>query len=257
MSANPLQNKNLWHSRFVQQAGWTAELRWNLLDRFSYAQAERILEVGCGTGAILTSLARQGGIQTQRFGLDIDATYLSLAALHAHGTLLTQGDAHHLPYSNDCFDMVVCHYLLLWVRDPQKAVNEMARVTRRGGWVMAFAEPDYGGRVDYPEALIGLGTWQEAALRRQGADTRLGRKLSALFHAAGLQQVETGVLSGQWRGVPSPQEWKGEWTALEADLAGEVPADELARLKQLDLAAWQRGERTLFVPTFYAIGQET
>jgi SAM-dependent methyltransferase len=244
-----------WHDRFVQQARWTAELRRCLLERLGYSQARRVLEVGCGTGAILISLAQQSASGARRFGLDIDRAYLSLAARHAPSALLAQGDAHQLPYACASFDIVLCHFLLLWVNDPQQVVGEMARVARRGGWVLAFAEPDYGGRVDYPEVLAELGARQEAALSRQGAHTRLGRRLSALFHAAGLQQVETGVLSGQWRGAPNPQEWESEWDVLETDLAGEVSPDDLTRLKRLDADAWQRGERTLFVPTFYALGQ--
>jgi hypothetical protein len=131
----------------------------------------------------------------------------------------------------------------------------MRRVTRPGGWVLALAEPDYGGRVDYPEALIPLGVLQEAALSRQGAQTRLGRRLAALFHDAGLAEIETGVLGGQWREAPSPQEQAQEWAVLKADLAGDLPTLELARLRQLDQQAWARGERVLFVPTFYAMGR--
>ena len=98
----------------------------------------------------------------------------------------------------------------------------MRRVTRPGGWVLAMAEPDYGGRIDYPEDLIYLGELQETALRRQGAETRLGRRLSALFHAAGLQEVETGVLGGQWRDAPSLEDLAREWEVLEVDLADKL-----------------------------------
>jgi SAM-dependent methyltransferase len=256
MDASGFQDQNLWHDRFLQQARWTSELRGSLLERLSYTQAHRVLEVGCGTGVILSSLAQLGG-KAQRFGLDIDPVYLSFAAGYTPSATLTQGDAHHLPFARDSFDIVICHFLLLWVDDPQQAVNEMRRVAHRSGWILAFAEPDYGGRVDYPEALVELGERQEAALRRQGADTRLGRKLSTLFNSAGLKKVETGVLSGRWHGAPSPQEWEEEWAVLEADLASEIAPEELSRLKLLDAAAWQKGERTLFVPTFYAIGQVT
>jgi len=45
-----------WHKRFVQQAGWTGELRRYLFKRTGLQFARRVLEVGCGTGAILAGL---------------------------------------------------------------------------------------------------------------------------------------------------------------------------------------------------------
>jgi hypothetical protein len=79
--------------------------------------------------------------------------------------------------------------------------------------------------------------------------------LGALFHQAGLQNIETGVLSGQWREPPSQVDLDLEWAVLEADLRGMLSIQELTRLRQIDRQAWQSGERLLFVPTFYAIGQ--
>lgn len=249
-----------WHARFAQQARWTADLRRYLFEHAGLAPGQRLLEAGCGSGAVLSSLADPdypAGIQLH--GLDLDAGFLRLALRHAPSAALAQGDAHALPYAGASFDLACCHFLLLWVSDPAQVLSEMRRVVRPGGWLLALAEPDYGGRVDYPEELIHLGALQEAALRRQGAQTHLGRRLASLFHAAGLQEVESGVLGGQWRGQPSPDELAQEWNVLEADLAAGTANDftpvELARLRQLDAQAWARGQRVLFVPTFYAIGR--
>ena len=152
------------------------------------------------------------------------------------------------------FDIALCHFLLLWVADPRQVIAEMRRVVRPGGYVLALAEPDYGGRIDYPPEFAALGRLQAEALRRQGADPDLGRKLSALFHEAGLKLVETGVLGGQWSGMPNPQDNELEWQVLEADLGDSIDKTQFNRLRALDAAAWQRGARLLFVPTFYAWG---
>jgi len=74
----------------------------------------------------------------------------------------------------------------------------MARITRPGGAVLALAEPDYGGRIDYPIKLAQMGKWQIESLRLQGADPLMGRKLATIFNSAGFDSVETGVLGGQW-----------------------------------------------------------
>jgi SAM-dependent methyltransferase len=241
-----------WQRRFLQQARWTAELRKYLLPRAGLGQAQRVIEIGCGSGAIL------GGIQPhpqhQIFGLDLDPTFLTLAREAVPVVHLTRGDAHSLPFAGETFDMVLCHFLLLWVRDPQTAVAEMVRVTRRGGAIMALAEPDYGGRLDYPDLLAGLGQEQTRALRRQGADPLIGRRLASLLAGAGVKHVEAGVLGGRWATPPGPDELALEWAVLESDLSGIIPEEELSCLRTLDEASWKRGERVLFVPTFYAWG---
>jgi hypothetical protein len=122
--------------------------------------------------------------------------------------------------------------------------------------VLTLAEPDYGGRLDFPEPLHRLGRQQAEALRRQGADLELGRRLASLLAGAGLREVEAGVLGGRWSQPPGPAELDLEWVVVEADLEGAIPAEELRQLRLLDEAAWKRRERILYVPTFYAIGRK-
>jgi SAM-dependent methyltransferase len=241
-----------WHTRFTQQAKWTDELRRYLFAQSGLEQADRILEIGCGTGAVLARLPVTPG---QVFGLDINRAYLTQAAGYAPGASLIQGDALDLPIANAQFDCIYFHFTLLWVADAGRALSEARRVLRSGGWLMALAEPDYGGRIDYPDELVEAGRLQAEALHRQGADTQMGRRLGALFNQADLRNIETGLLSGQWRQPPSQADLDEEWAVLEADLQGVLSTQELARLRQVDMEAWQSGRRVLFVPTFYAIGQ--
>jgi hypothetical protein len=135
-----------------------------------------------------------------------------------------------------------------------QALQEMRRVTRKGGAILAIAEPDYGGRIDHPSTLVELGLLQQKALEAQGADPLAGRKLSGLFHQAGLVRIETGLLGGQWSKDQDLQTWQSEWSVLEADLHEMVPSGLLEDLRANDRSAWEKGERVLFVPTFYAIG---
>jgi len=160
-----------------------------------------------------------------------------------------------LPYPPAIFDITFCHFLLLWVHDPLQALREMARVTRAGGHVIALAEPDYETRLDKPDELAPLGRWQTESLQRQGADLGLGARLADLFRQAGISLIETGSLNEGGERPPAPGERELEWAVLDADLAGFVPAQEIQRMKLLDEQAWERGERVLCVPTYFAWGR--
>jgi SAM-dependent methyltransferase len=177
-------------------------------------------------------------------GLDIDPATLNFTSQRETHAIYVRGDGHALPFPDRAFDAVVCHYLLLWLAQPERGVREMARVTRPGGRVLACAEPDYGGRIDHPPELAALGRRQTEALRGQGADPEIGRRLGE---------------ANQWHAPPKPDaapdgEFEAEWRMREHDLAGILAAEDLRRLRTIDRQALEEGRRVLFVPTFYALG---
>lgn len=240
-----------WHTRYAQQATWTRDLRTYIFEKTGLSNAQSVLEVGCGTGAILSELPKQSNIH----GLDIDPVALTQCRVNAPDVFLIRGNALELPYPDESFDIVYSHFLLLWVDNPLQALQEMKRVTRRGGYVIAFAEPDYDARVDEPAELIALGKWQTEALVRQGADPSLGARLAELFFEAGIPIVETGTIQGQ-RNEPSPDEWEIEWDVIESDLTGQVAEADIHRMKQLHKQARERKTRSLHVPTHFAWGRK-
>jgi len=246
-------NPDQWHARYTQQARWTKELRNYLLQRAGMENARFVLEVGCGSGAVLSGIGLE--FNKPAFGLDIDDSYLTLAARNTPSVKLLQGDANFLPLKKAHFDITFCHFLLLWVRDPTKIVSEMIRITKSGGAVLALAEPDYGGRIDYPPKLSHLGALQTEALKRQGADPLIGRRLAEIFITLGLVNVETGILGAQWKNPPSPANLQTEWAVLESDLSGFVSKSDIQEFKKEDADAWSRGDRILYVPTFYSWGR--
>lgn len=207
-----------------------------------------MLEVGCGTGAILSDLQTDAAI----FALDIDTSRLAFSSKHVDSqALLLGGDGQLLPFTSGAFDIVFCHFLLLWVANPDKVVSEMMRVTRTGGAVIAFAEPDYGSRIDYPDALIELGELQIESLRSQGADPNMGRKVPTIFEESGMNNIQSGVLQGHAPHAPSDMDLELEWEVLRNDLEGKIDPDRMEQLRQLDINSWKSGKRVLFVPTFF------
>ena len=236
-----------WHSRYLQQAEWTRDLRTYLFEQAGLANAHHVLEVGCGTGAVLRELNTPASLH----GLDLEPASLAECRIHAPAVSLTRGDGFSLPYADKSFDIAYCHFLLLWVNNPLQVVREMARVS---DVVLALAEPDYSQRVDEPSALKVLGEWQAESLRRQGANPSFVAQLAETFHQAGINIIETGpIQSGAV--MRSVEDWENEWAVIEADLGGWVPSVEIQRMKELDKGARSRNERTLHVPTFFAWGK--
>ena len=250
-----------WDAQFGRQAGWTRATRQYLYRRANLPRARRVLDMGSGTGVVTEELAES--TKGDVIGLDIDPAMVAYArqqgrhpqkgisvkhaaqGSHAEYRL---GDAHDLPFPDGWFDVTACHFVLLWCRDPGRAAKEMMRVTRPGGAILVCAEPDYGGRIDYPD--LPLGRWQADALRSEGADPLLGRKLRALFPTG---QTEVGVIPGLWDLGTLRAEFDREWGLWMRSLAGMVPPDELSRLRAADQAAIESGERLVFMPVFYAL----
>jgi len=239
-----------WHTRYAQQAKWSRDLRTYIFNKIKLNDTSRVLEVGCGTGAILSELPTH----ISPHGLDLDPAALAQCRIHAPASALIQGNAFSLPYSDHTFDVVYCHFLFLWVSDPLQALLEMKRTTKPGGHIIAFAEPDYLHRIDKPDELIQLGQWQTESLRRQGADPGFGARLAESFFQAGIKIIETGTIQNAGND-PNIEERKKEWDVLESDLEGMASKEEIQKMKLLDEKAWERDERVLYVPTYFAWGQ--
>jgi len=240
--------------RYEQQSTWTRGTRESLFALAGIGPGRRVLDIGCGTGAVAREiLSSTSGISLT--GVDIDLESLKFAQRRSPAMRLAAGDANALPYRGRSFDAAFFHFVLLWLADAAEALAEAARVTRAGGHVIAIAEPDHEARIDAPPGLEALGRLQIESLRRQGADTRFGRKLRGLLEAAGLAQVRFGVIGGEWQRQDQAGVIDSEWSMLQRDLGTTLPKGELNRLERLDREAWEAGRRVLFVPTFFGIGR--
>jgi SAM-dependent methyltransferase len=106
----------------------------SILDRYLGANAtngRQILDVGCGTGTMLTHLARFGDAR----GVDMDLE--AVGYCHDRGLRqVTQSDADKLPFEKDTFDLVTALDVVEHIDDDLGALREMRRVIKPGGLLL-------------------------------------------------------------------------------------------------------------------------
>jgi len=244
-----LNDSAFWHFRYQQQATWTCETRRYLFNQAGVGPDDRILDIGCGSGAIMEALTDEGF--SDLTGIDIDLTILS--TLH-QPAFVSCADGMTLPFSVNTFDHAFCHFTLMWSSDPQLMVCEMCRVTRSGGWIFLLAEPDYGGRLSYPQELEKLADLQTEALQRQGANTKMGRELLTMLSACGLQNASGGIIGFETH-QDSPNPLSIDLEVLRRDLEGILTAEEAERKLSKARAAADSPGALWVVPVCYACGQ--
>ena len=101
--------------------------------RLEAEPGQRLLDIGCGTGALLASLAG-GGANSDLTGIDLSAEMLAVARARVRPRLrLAQAVAGDLPFGDATFDVAVSTSAFHYFRRPREALDEARRVLRPGG----------------------------------------------------------------------------------------------------------------------------
>ncbi len=116
------------------------------LDWLAPPSGLRWLDVGCGNGAF-TELLVERCAPSEVQGIDPSEEQLSFARDRASTAMVEfqQGDAQALPFEDGVFDIAAMALAINLIPDPAKAVEEMARVVRPGGWVATYMWDFLGG----------------------------------------------------------------------------------------------------------------
>lgn len=191
MSASYLMESDAEARRLAEQAK-ALPVRQHLLST-GLAEGMAALDAGCGPGLITSLIAELVGPSGQVVGLDLHGPRLEEArALCAHlpQCCFVQGDVRRTGLAEASFDYVWSQYVFEYLPDPERALEELLRVTRPGGRVVV-ADVDGLGMHNWPfppELEEGCRTFM-AALTRAGLDLHVGRKMFHLYRNAGLRDV--------------------------------------------------------------------
>lgn len=238
--------------RLDEQARRTRSIRNPVYEAAGLERAHRLLDVGCGSGAVTSDLRRLG---PDVVAVDVSPTMAARTATIAPDVLVADG--RNLPFADASFDAAVCNLTLMWARNPADVVAEMARVVRPGGVVVASMEPDYGGKVHHPEnPLIDL-VFKGESIRARGGDPHAGRRLRDHFVRAGL---ETRIGIGNLE-VLTPAEdirlWRRNrnyYRRVLREAGFDRPAVDAWETEYLE--ALETGIQLSWFPFFHAIGQK-
>ena len=247
-----MSDYKFWSSRYKQQASWTKQTRNFILNQISLPIQANVLEVGSGSCAVLDEFTISG---QNTFGLDIDFEILRSCNSSPNTQKLINANGMDIPIQSEVFDLSFCHYLLLWIKNPVNILHEMARVTKRNGWICCFAEPDYDSRIDFPPPFEKIGQMQNYSLYDQGVNLKTGRNLIHWFQKAGLVNIHYGIYGAHQEVTKKPGVDDLETKTLYSDLEKIYGEEEINNIFETSQKSFSLENQVLFIPTFYAYAQ--
>jgi SAM-dependent methyltransferase len=181
-----------------------------LADLAEVRAGQRVLDVGCGPGALTAELVTRLGPAAVA-AVDPSAPFVAAASERYSGVDVQQASAEHLPFPDRAFDATLAQLVVHFMSDPVAGLTEMARVTRHEGVVAACVWDHAGSQGPlgvFWQAAHQLDPNVEDESRLAGA--RDGH-LAELFGTAGLREIEQTVLTASVE-HPTFDEWWEPYT---------------------------------------------
>lgn len=165
-----------------------------LADLAGIAHGQRVLDVGCGPGALTAELVDRLGASAVS-AVDPSEPFVSAAQERHPDVDVRRAAAEQLPFADRTFDATLAQLVVHFMSDPAAGLSEMARVTHPGG-IVAACVWDHGGGKGPLSAF-----WEAVRATDPDADdesdlagAREGH-LAQLFDEAGLRDIEERILS--------------------------------------------------------------
>lgn len=152
MSSNIAQHWN--PDQYKKNARFVSDLGMPVVELLAPQPGERILDLGCGDGALTIKLANMGCRV-----LGVDASPEMIAAAQALGLDAQALDGHTLAFDGE-FDAVFSNAALHWMKQPQQVICGVARALKTGGRFVG----EFGGQGNVAAIAEAL----ETALKARG-----------------------------------------------------------------------------------------
>ena len=154
---------------------------------------QRVVDVGCGPGALTTELVERVGASNVA-AVDPSESFVTAARERHPGVDVQESPAETLPFADGAFDAALAQLVVHFMADPVQGLTEMARVVRAGGVVAACVWDHAGGQTPlapFWQAVHELDPDEEG--ERNLAGGREGH-LTELFREAGLREISETAL---------------------------------------------------------------
>jgi SAM-dependent methyltransferase len=204
------------------------------LELVGVAAWTRVLEVGCGSGAVARDVARRVGQTGRVVARDPSQAFLRVAAelVEREGLAdiveLRLGDARDLPVDDREFDVVLAVTTLAHVPEGERAIPELTRVARPGGRVGIFDLDGDGVILAHPDREL-TRRIITAAADQLIVDGWLSRRLPGLLARAGLESIGVRAFTPVERDPNGFAARMAERRAAAALEAGAITSEEQRR----------------------------
>jgi SAM-dependent methyltransferase len=173
---------------------WSRALAEKFLDFVGIRDGERVLDIGCGTGALACGLAARTR-RSEIVGIDPVAPFVEYARTRVAEPRIKfhVGDALNLPYPTGSFDKCLSLLVIMFIRDAGRAVSEMRRVTCPGGTVAVCVWDRTGMEMNsiFGRTVVALDPAAAQQVDVQGYSEGM---LSSLWVEQGFSQVKEDAL---------------------------------------------------------------
>ena len=174
--------------------GYSEPLAVQFADLAGIQPGQRVLDVGCGPGALTAELARRTG-EAAVSAVEPSASFATAVRERLPGVDVRRSAAEQLPFPDGTFDAALAQLVVHFMTDPVQGLREMSRVTRPGGTVAACVWDHAGGHGPLTAFWTAVRELDPAADDESGlAGVREGH-LAWLFAQAGLGQARATTLT--------------------------------------------------------------